>query len=319
MPIIYVHGVNVRTRKPFEDEYRVYLKRYLAPAISTDADHVLIDDAFWGDYGVKFAWFGDSRPATRLLGMGPQDAPNVPSVEQALIADLLSTRVKNWPQAAAVARGTGGLVGGATPPRTVAFPQLDLAKLSSPQLSDLLTGMVSSTIEQPAERAVYQIAADETAFDPTVLRAFQTEASRDKQLEVLLEGFRHHVEKERRLRLDLLHDWLANLTKWFPNYPDPPVLFAEQLMRQGDFKSACDALLKLRERDGPHTAECLAYAAAITDRLMGLEGRLASEQLTGLKEIHRQLTSTLAHFRPGGMFVTLTGTPTDPRPGRAGI
>lgn len=43
MPILYVHGVNTRSRDGFLNEIRVYLRRYIAPAISSNPKTVLID------------------------------------------------------------------------------------------------------------------------------------------------------------------------------------------------------------------------------------------------------------------------------------
>ncbi|MEZ5863075.1 MAG: hypothetical protein R3D25_03005 [Geminicoccaceae bacterium] len=83
MPIIYVHGVNVRSRDGFL-ALTDYLRRYIAPVIADDPENVLIDDVFWGDKGVTFAW-GSSRPRSQLIGMGA-GARALQPVEGALAA-----------------------------------------------------------------------------------------------------------------------------------------------------------------------------------------------------------------------------------------
>src|SRR5690349_12940505 len=74
MPILYVHGVNTRSRDGFF-ALRKYLERHIAPAISSDPKSVLIDDVYWGDLAATFAWDGESRPRSRLLGQGAAESP----------------------------------------------------------------------------------------------------------------------------------------------------------------------------------------------------------------------------------------------------
>src|SRR5215203_2117241 len=95
MPILYVHGVNTRSREGFF-AIEPMLRRHVAPAISDNPDQVLIDDYYWGDRGVKFYWGGASRPPTQLLGMGfggsPQDL-----LARSLIADENRAALKEFP------------------------------------------------------------------------------------------------------------------------------------------------------------------------------------------------------------------------------
>jgi hypothetical protein len=120
MPILYVHGVNVRSRQGFLG-VDTLLRRYIAPQISDKPDTVLIDDVFWGDAGVEFAWDGASRPRTRLIGMGSQIGPSL--AERTLTASEFAQALKKVPdEKMAGSASTGGLaasgapVGGGTAP-----------------------------------------------------------------------------------------------------------------------------------------------------------------------------------------------------------
>ena len=101
MPILYVHGVNTRSRDGFF-ALKPYLQRYVAPAISADPNAVLIDDVYWGDVAAQFAWDGASRPRSRLLGQGAADAaPD--ALESALTAHAHADILKRLPAAQAAA------------------------------------------------------------------------------------------------------------------------------------------------------------------------------------------------------------------------
>ncbi len=75
MPILYVHGVNVRSRDGFHI-FKRFARRYLAQEISDDPDGVEIRDVFWGEYAFTPAYGGISRPRSRLFGMGVDEAPD---------------------------------------------------------------------------------------------------------------------------------------------------------------------------------------------------------------------------------------------------
>src|SRR6516164_10254868 len=96
MPILYVHGVNTRSREGFL-ALDGYLRRYIAPAISSRPQTVLIDDVFWGDVGVHFAWGGASRPQSRILGMGA-GATELSAVEGALTATAYANALDRVPE-----------------------------------------------------------------------------------------------------------------------------------------------------------------------------------------------------------------------------
>ncbi len=75
MPILYVHGVNVRSRDGFHIFER-FARRYLAQEISDDPDGVEIRDVFWGKLAFTPAYGGISRPRSRLFGMGVEETPD---------------------------------------------------------------------------------------------------------------------------------------------------------------------------------------------------------------------------------------------------
>ena len=79
MPIVYLHGVAVRSNG-YWPELSTYPRRYVARAISDQADKVPLIDAFWGDVGAKFAWNGRSCPEARSSAWArPARRPRPPS------------------------------------------------------------------------------------------------------------------------------------------------------------------------------------------------------------------------------------------------
>jgi hypothetical protein len=167
MPIIYVHGVNVRSRDGFL-ALTDYLRRYLAPVIADDPENVLIDDVFWGDKGVSFAWGGQSRPRSQLIGMGA-GARELQPVEGALAATAFAAALDRVPEPQApAAPATGGLAaggpGGAAPPSA---RELRLSQLSREDLSDFLTAAIIAADPEPSPtRTARILAADAIAMDP---------------------------------------------------------------------------------------------------------------------------------------------------------
>ena len=185
MPILYVHGVNTRSRDHFL-AMEGFLRRYVAPAIAPDPDNVLIDDAFWGDCGVQFAWDGASRPRSRLLGQGAEDA-RVSDLQGALTAAAFAETLGRLPEPAARPSASGGLVagGGTGQPGT---PALRLHRLTPAELSDLLASIISGTTAPGAEQTRLILAADAVAEDlATALAGAATPAD---ELERLLERVR---------------------------------------------------------------------------------------------------------------------------------
>jgi Caspase domain len=112
----------------------------------------------------------------------------------------------------------------------------------------------------------------------------------------------------------LREEWLQNLTKWFPQFPDSAVLLAEKRLREGKVGPACEALLILLERELPFTSEAMGYASAMIERFGGVKEPLTNDQIAGLVKLKDRFKEWLAHFRSGGLFVTLTGQAADNRP-----
>lgn len=106
-------------------------------------------------------------------------------------------------------------------------------------------------------------------------------------------------------RRDMLHDWLRNLAEWFPELPDGPVLWVEQLLREAPAAPPLDAiqqwLAELAMRGLPYTADALGYAGRQLDDLWN-----AGLPVEGLR---RQVATALRFFRTGGLFATFAGMP----------
>ncbi len=69
MPIVYIHGVNIRS-----DDYwpslEALMRVYLAPVISKTPEKVSITQCYWGDLGAYFRFQGASMPASPIVDMG---------------------------------------------------------------------------------------------------------------------------------------------------------------------------------------------------------------------------------------------------------
>jgi hypothetical protein len=98
MPILYVHGVNTRSREGFF-AIEPLLRRHVAPEISKDPASVFIDDYYWGDRGVKLYWDGASRPRTQLLGKGLGRTPEG-ILTRSLVADENRKTLERYPSPA---------------------------------------------------------------------------------------------------------------------------------------------------------------------------------------------------------------------------
>ncbi|MEA3044772.1 MAG: hypothetical protein QOH47_2610 [Sphingomonadales bacterium] len=69
MSIIYVHGVKVRSKVHGEklgDSFR----RWLGPKLSVNGAPPGYEPVYWGDLAARFRWNLESRPKTKVLGMG---------------------------------------------------------------------------------------------------------------------------------------------------------------------------------------------------------------------------------------------------------
>jgi hypothetical protein len=114
-------------------------------------------------------------------------------------------------------------------------------------------------------------------------------------------------------RLDLLHDWLRNLAEWFPLGPDAPVLWAEQFLRgsvggrAAAESEAIKSLLRIQQRGTPYTAEGLAYAGSMLDRLVAPAAQLGEGKSSPLARLREKIWDVLRYFRPGGLFCCYSG------------
>ncbi len=113
-------------------------------------------------------------------------------------------------------------------------------------------------------------------------------------------------------RLDLVEDWLQNLSDWFPSLPDGAVLWAEQILRQEEDREkavaeATRSLIRLNERGLPVTAEALSYAAGQTERLHRARRLIPETLITPFDTLRERLAEALVAFRPGGLFSSYAG------------
>jgi hypothetical protein len=101
--------------------------------------------------------------------------------------------------------------------------------------------------------------------------------------------------------LERMHDWPRNLADWFPDRPDGPVIWAEQLSRSrtAGEEAASETRRYARmaaERGLPATSEAVGY----------LSTHLRGE---GMEAEAEWLARRLAYFQSGGLFTVLMGPP----------
>jgi hypothetical protein len=197
MPILYVHGVNTRCRKGFL-ALEGYLRRYIAPAISSRPDTVLIDDVFWGDAGVNFAWGGVCRPRSRILGMGP-GATELSAVEGALTAAAYAEALDRVPEPPPAAPATGGLIAGGARPSGSTQPGVRPRDLSQDELADLLAVTIASQVPESAEQTRLILAADDVARDPATSAMLARAATAEDELDALFDEVHRRAERDAAL------------------------------------------------------------------------------------------------------------------------
>ncbi|MDB5730667.1 MAG: hypothetical protein JWQ03_562 [Variovorax sp.] len=191
MPILFVHGVNVRDRSLFQ-QITPLLRRWVCPEISARPEQVLIDDAYWGDLGVSFAWNGASRPRSRILGMGAGATPTQAFNEQLEIALAFEQPLPTVPAAPAAVPpavlGSGfGPAGAGAAPRSGRLRQL-----APDALADLLCGVLMATSPAnsptvaPDTLAHAALMADDVAHDPGLQAALR--GAKDAEAELALIG-----------------------------------------------------------------------------------------------------------------------------------
>jgi hypothetical protein len=197
MPILYVHGVNTRSREGFL-ALDGYLRRHVAPAISNRPDTVLIDDVFWGNAGVDFAWDGVCRPRSRILGMGP-GATELSAVEGALTAAAYAEALDRVPEPSAAAPSIGGLIAGGARPSGPTQAGVRPRELSQDELADLLAVTIASQVPQSAEQTRLILAADDVARDPATSALLGGAATAEDELDALFDEVRRRAESDATL------------------------------------------------------------------------------------------------------------------------
>jgi hypothetical protein len=185
MPVVYVHGVATRTEdKKYAvrlEEILTYLKRFIAPAIAPqDPAGVAVIPCYWGDAGVKFHWERVSRPRSPLLGQGgtgeETDYARVIAVAEA------GEALDGLPLDLAPPDDTGGLLASGASEGGQQEP-LRLATLAPEALSHLLATVIRrSEVDDPEQRALLVLAADDVAHRPGLRE--ELEQCRDSQEEL---------------------------------------------------------------------------------------------------------------------------------------
>ena len=193
MPIVYVHGVAVRSNGYWPD-LSTYLRRYVARAVSDQADEVPLIDAFWGDVGAKFAWNGRSCPEGQIFGMGAA-GPLPSAAQQAELAVELRPELRQVPLTAPAAgrlapAGAGSAAGALA---------IRLSQLSARELSDLLATIIEVSIDDPTQQAEAAVLADEVAFDPATAPRLAAAPDRDAELAELRQIVVEHNARRSRL------------------------------------------------------------------------------------------------------------------------
>lgn len=76
MPLVFVHGVNVRDDGSYYQDVNArnsFFKRFALSAVFANPQAVDIFNPYWGQYGVKFAWNQASLPQSGIEELGPED------------------------------------------------------------------------------------------------------------------------------------------------------------------------------------------------------------------------------------------------------
>ncbi|AUD04873.1 hypothetical protein [Spirosoma pollinicola] len=217
MPLIYVHGVAVRDENAWKEK-EPYLRRYITQEINPDdPDNVDIFPVFWGDDGVKFAWDGESRPRTALLGQGFDTEPT--PAERAVLLASLGNSLGKLPASPSVVETAPEdellAAGPATPVVSTTKPQR-LRDLTNDQLSDLLAAMLMQQGANPVQQSRMIIAADDVARDPATRASLQACATTAEEVSLL-----QSLIKQRYDQLAPTDDPLLGMgAGWFPNLKD---------------------------------------------------------------------------------------------------
>jgi hypothetical protein len=280
MPVLYIHGVNTRSRDGFF-ALKPYLQRHVAPAISDDPGGVVIDDLYWGDLAAVFAWDGESRPRSRLLGQGAEAATAT--------GDLLANSawedvLKKIPFSGRPA-STGTLISGST---GAAAAKVRLKDLSADEMSNYLALLLQTVISDPAQRAEVILRADDLARDPAFRTAVAAAPTPEAERELLLSRLQPPVGTVGLVGMGV-RTWISDLGERLDESlrraSDLPAFaiatVAGELRRPlNDFVSVFlgDVLVYLNTRGTP------ASPGPIQQRLLSKLGELAANAASRTKE-----------------------------------
>lgn len=184
MPIVFIHGVATRDESPdfatTLEERVALLRRYVAPAIAPDPEHVRILPVYWGQHGARFAFGRKSRPRTPLLGQGATGTLSL--AETATAAASLQDVLYELDLPPPTQAKTHGLI--ASGPADQEVTSVRIADLTAEELSGLLVQIARQTVE-PKSAALAVLAADAVAMDPATGAALAAAAGLDDELALL--------------------------------------------------------------------------------------------------------------------------------------
>jgi hypothetical protein len=205
MPIVFVHGVAVRNSAAWDD-IRTYLRRYIAPVISSLPAQVTIEQAYWGDIGVRFAWNGASRPRTPIARQGA--ATGASTLDQALALFSASDEIV---RAGGVVSDSSSKLASMGPAGTTRRrPPLDLSSLQPDELTDLFSeAIVSDPAAATEDRARLLVALDEVAHDGTTIDELGRLRDSDEQFRFLLQQWQKQLSTTARVAGMGAPVWLA--------------------------------------------------------------------------------------------------------------
>ena len=157
MPIVYIHGVNVRS-----DEYwaplEAMMRLYIAPVISKAPEEVSITHCYWGDVGAYFRFQGASMPSSPLNHWKDDVKGRVKADIEHVRSDIKKGRVTLNQIKATIQQRKD---------RIIAYRSGQiLNKLKTEGLSDLSLRVISaSKLLTPKEKTIALQAADQAATD----------------------------------------------------------------------------------------------------------------------------------------------------------
>jgi hypothetical protein len=209
MPILYVHGVNVRSRDGFQ-AVEPLLRRYLAPALADEPESVLIEDVYWGELAFDPAFDGISRPRSRITGMGGADEQPTPA-EAAIGAVSLPEGVRRLAESPPASATSGELTAGGAPATSAASMPARLGDFGPDELADLLAAAVLESVDDVAEQSRLILAADAVAHDPATAARLARAGGPDAQLDALIDDVRRQAAVESALVAAGAFDWVPRL------------------------------------------------------------------------------------------------------------